>query len=345
VKPHPLLFPLSWIYGIIVTLRNWFFEIGLLKSVDVGVPVISVGNITTGGTGKTPVVENIAKIFIASGKKVAVVSRGYGRKSLGNVVVSDGKNIFTNVEEAGDEPLFLAQQLQNGIVIVDEDRARGAKKAIEEFSAEMIILDDGFQHRYLRRNVDIVLMDADNMPFDSMLLPAGYRREPVRSLKRAHAVVLTKVENEYAAKEFLDRAEFNSIEHKFTSSYRVVGLTNIFNGVIQSLDMLKEHSVIALCGIAKPENFKKSVDATGAAVKDFLSYDDHHRFTGSDIDDIIKVFHNMRVDFIVTTEKDAVRLEEFKDDFRGIPVVALKMEVVIHQEDEWKKFLQKAITK
>lgn len=345
MKPHPLLFPLSWIYGIIVTLRNWFFEIGLLKSVDVGVPVISVGNITTGGTGKTPVVENIARAFIDAGRNVAVVSRGYGREGAGNIVVCDGHTILATVHEAGDEPMYLAQQLRRAIIIVDKQRVRGAQKAIQEFGAEIVILDDGFQHRYVKRSLDIVLIDANNSPFETMLLPAGYRREPVRSLKRAHAVVLTKVENEYAAKEFLDRAEFNSIEHKFISSYRVVGLTNISNGVIQSLDMLKEHSVIALCGIAKPESFKKSVGVTGAAVKDFLSYDDHHRFTGSDIEDIIKVFHNMRADFIVTTEKDAVRLEEFKNDFRGIPVVALKMEVVIHQEDEWKKFLQKALTK
>ena len=174
-------------------IRNWLFDIGILKSVDVGVPVISVGNITAGGTGKTPIVENIAKIFIEQGKKVAIVSRGFGRASRGTVVVSDGKNILAKAKDAGDEPLYLAQRFNSVIVVVDEQRVRGAQLAVTKYGAEIILLDDGFQHRYLKRDIDIVLMDSQNSPFVTSLLPAGYRREPLRSLQRANAIIWTKV--------------------------------------------------------------------------------------------------------------------------------------------------------
>lgn len=339
MNPHPALFLFSLLYGLVIWLRNLFFDIGIFKSVDVGVPIISIGNITTGGTGKTPVVKNVAHIFLDAKKKTAIISRGYRRNTKGTVVVCDGNVILSDANASGDEPLLLAQQLKSAIVIVDEDRVRGAAKAIKEFGAEIIILDDGFQHRSIKRTKDIVLIDSQRSPFEEMLLPSGYRREFKSSFLRADAVIVTKVQDEKNAKEILTDDFLQTVQHKFSSSFQPSGVKHLFGGVQQSTDILKGHTAIAVCGIADPKSFERTLATCGVVVKKFIEFPDHHSFTKQDVDRIIRSFNEQKTDFILTTEKDAVRLKQFELELKNLPFSAIAMDVVIHQHDEWKKFL------
>ncbi|MDP1676684.1 MAG: tetraacyldisaccharide 4'-kinase [Bacteroidota bacterium] len=339
MKPSRLFLPFVPLYGLAAMLRNWFFDIGIFHSIDVGVPVISVGNITTGGTGKTPIVKSIASILIENGRHVAIISRGYGRNSNGTIIVSDGKNILTDADLGGDEPLLLAEQLRKAIVIVDEDRIRGAQKAIKEFGATVIVLDDGFQHRYIKRLKNIVLIDSQHSPFKTSLLPAGYRRELISSFKRSDAIVVTKANDINEALPLLKNTELDSIAHKFSSSFQPSGIRHLFGGVKQSLTMLKGHTAIGLCGIAKPESFQQSLEQCGVRVNKYFNFPDHHKFTRDDIEQVMNSFKMNNADFIITTEKDAVRLKEFEMVLKQLPIVMLSMEVVMHQNEAWKKFI------
>lgn len=343
MKPHPILYPLSLVYGFVVWIRNVLFDSGILKSVDVGVPVISIGNITAGGTGKTPMTIEVAKYFLGLGKRVAVVSRGYGRMSRGTIVVSDGMNPLANVAQSGDEMLFIARQLPNAIVIADEKRVRGAKKAVEEYRANIIVLDDGFQHRYLHRHIDMVLLDGTRSLMKSMLLPAGYRREPLNNLRRADAVVVTKVRDPLDASPLMNDPNVAPVTNKFSSSYVPVAVINVFGGVRQSLEILKGHSVIAMSGIANPKSFENNIESLGAAISSRYAFADHHRYTNEDIRQVLETHRLQRTDFIITTEKDAVKLSEFKHELSGISILALMMEIQIHQQEQWKQFLRTAV--
>ncbi|MBM2840054.1 MAG: tetraacyldisaccharide 4'-kinase, partial [Bacteroidetes bacterium] len=189
-----LLIPFSWLYGFIIYCRNKAFDWKLLDSVEVGVPVISVGNLTMGGTGKTPLVEYIVKLCLAKGRKVAVVSRGYKRESGGVVVVSDGKSLLANAAQAGDEPVQIAKKFPGAIVIVGERRVDAARMAIDEFGVNAIVLDDGFQHRFLRRDLDILVLDARKDLSRIPMIPAGERREPLASIKRANVVAFSRTD-------------------------------------------------------------------------------------------------------------------------------------------------------
>lgn len=343
MRPHPLLFPLSLLYGLAVRTRNLFYDIQLLRSTDVGVPVISIGNITAGGTGKTPIVAETVRLLREAGMRPAVISRGYGRASTGMVTVCDGKNVLAGVEEAGDEPLLLARLTGNAIVVCDEHRVRGAQYAVKEFGADVIVLDDGFQHRAIRRTADIVLADVQQPPYGTMLLPAGYRREPMSSLRRASAVVATKARDATAATAmFLDPGmEFTGAQ--FSAGFHPGGIRNIIGGIRQSLEILKGHSAIAVCGIAVPESFRTTLASCGVTVKEMFAFPDHHPFTQQDVGKIIAAFHASSADFILTTEKDAVRLMPFAEQLSTLPVSALIMEVSFHQPDAWKAFIMKSI--
>ena len=339
MKPHPVYFPLSLLYGSAVWLRNLFFDIGLFNTIDVGVPVISVGNLTAGGTGKTPIVKEIVKILLESGKKTAVVSRGYGRESTGTVIVSDGKNILVDTLSSGDEPMMIARSIPSVIVISDEDRVRGARVAIDDMGAEVIVLDDGFQHRRIHRSKNIILMDARLMPFDTMMLPAGFRREFLSSLKRADAVLITKVKDSNEADVLLTDERIGNVAHRFSSSFVPTGIKHFSGGAMQSLEILKKHSVVALCGIASPDSFQKSIEGCGAVVKEMFSFEDHHQFTRNEADAVVASFHRNGADFILMTEKDGVRLNGVSEMFHHLPVSCLVMDVEFHQYDLWKRFV------
>ena len=314
-----LLLPFSLLFWLGVTLRNWFFDIGILKTTKVSVPVISVGNISTGGVGKTPIIEMLIE-RLGNNHRLSVVSRGYGRKSVGTIVVSNGCGNFTSVEDAGEEPSQLAGKFSHLIVIVDEKRTRGAQKAVE-LGAEIILLDDGFQHRYLHRDLNLVVMTAEEIVNVDWLLPSGNRREPMSSLKRADLIIVSRC---------ADNAEFEQAKRIIKPRFKTRPHPNPLlrgEGIIGVQTKLKSFKrtptyeiveagqfigkrIIAFSGIGNPKTFESLLaDARLMVVKHFI-FSDHRWFSDEDIQKIINARKILSADFIVTTEKDFMRLRE-----------------------------------
>jgi tetraacyldisaccharide 4'-kinase len=306
------LLPFSYVFGAAVVVRNWFFDIGVLRSQSVGVPVISVGNVSAGGVGKTPFVEFLVKTLTHKRRKVAVVSRGYKRATSGMVVVSNGTARCAEASESGDEPAQMAAKLDGAVVIVDEKRVRGAQYAVKNFGVNVIVLDDGFQHRYVRRDVDIVILSADEVDNPGWLLPAGNRREPLGSLKRGSLIAVSRCENV----QHFDRAL--QILRRWTDK-PVIGLSTRVSAFRKastrfSVDLggLKGKSVMAFSGIGNPEAFEKTLRSIGLDLRKFVAFADHHVYGESELKELERGSRELGVDFLVTTEKDVARLDSTK---------------------------------
>jgi len=330
------LLPFSLVFWFGVTLRKWFFDIGILKTTKVNVPVISVGNISTGGVGKTPIIEMlIEKLAISC--QLSVVSRGYGRKSSGTIVVSDGCGNFASVGDAGDEPSQLARKFPNLIVVVDEKRARGAQKAIE-LGAEMILLDDGFQHRYLHRDLNVAVMTAEEIVNGDWLLPAGNRREPMRSLKRADALVITRCKDTHDfehAKGTIE-SKYRAEPHPLLRGEWIIGVQTklksferISTNEKVEIRQFVGKKIIAVSGIGNPKSFESLLAETGMIIAKHFAFSDHHWFSEEEIQAIVRARKTLGIDFIVTTEKDFMRLRDrFVEFVKTEPVIVVEIQQV-----------------
>lgn len=309
MKPSPILMPFSWLYGAGIFLRNLFFDFGLLRSNHVPVPVISVGSLTAGGSGKTPLVELIVRQILLSGKKLTILSRGYKRKTKGLVQVSDREQILVDAKMGGDEPVLLAEKLPGVCVVSDSDRVRGARYGIEAIGTEIILLDDGFQHRYLARDLEIVVLSASEILNQSFLIPAGYRREQFSSLRRAHLVVISKC----AGIEEFEKAE-TRLQKWYRgdiigTSIQPVNWTEVRSHEIRDLDHYSGNRVVALSGIADPESFEKTLWDTGVEVVGRFHYSDHEWFTERELPLVKECVDRTSASFVITTEKDLKRIE------------------------------------
>jgi tetraacyldisaccharide 4'-kinase len=347
------LLPCSSLYWLAVVLRNWFFDIGILKTTNVGVPVISIGNISTGGVGKTPIVEMLIEKLSLS-KQVAVISRGYGRKSKGTVVVNDGKGNLAPVEISGDEPSQLARKFSNLIVVVDEKRARGAQKAVE-LGAEIILLDDGFQHRYLHRDLNLVVMTAEEIVNGDWLLPAGNRREPISSLKRADLIIVSRCADnadfEQAKRIIEPRFKTRPHPNPLLRGEGIVGVQTklksfrrtLTNEIVEA-DKFVGKKIIAISGIGSPKTFESLLADTGMIVVKHFAFSDHYWFSDEDIRMIIKARKALSVDFIITTEKDFMRLrEQFVEFLKIEPVIVAEIQQVFVAGEEKLEALIKQV--
>ena len=302
----------SIFYGIGSGLKNKLYDNGLLKPKKVNAFVISVGNITTGGVGKTPVVSEIAKYLIQNGEKVAIISRGYGGKlSNKNInVISDGEKIFYNAKLAGDEPFWLAQNSKGVIVITTKNRYEGAKFAVEKFGATKIILDDGFQHRKLYRNLDIVLMDSKMGFGNEKLLPAGPLREGMEAFSRIDRLVVVSKDIDHSRAEKLAKIMSKKMNVKTTVCNTEPNY--VYN--IKTGEKLADNSEItAICAIGQPKQFYQFLD--NYKIKQTIDFDDHHIYMEEELPDGI----------IVTTEKDAVKMK----DFTRNDIFALKLKTSV----------------
>lgn len=302
----------SIFYGIGSGLKNKLYDNGLLKPKKVNAFVISVGNITTGGVGKTPVVSEIAKYLVQNGEKVAIISRGYGGKlSNKNInVISDGEKIFYNAKLAGDEPFWLAQNSKGVIVITTKNRYEGAKFAVEKFGATKIILDDGFQHRKLYRNLDIVLMDSKMGFGNEKLLPAGPLREGMEAFSRIDRLVVVSKDIDHSRAEKL--AKIMSKKMKVKTTVCNTEPDYVYN--IKTGEKLADNSEItAICAIGQPKQFYQFLN--NYKIKQTIDFDDHHIYTEEELPDGI----------IVTTEKDAVKMK----DFTRNDIFALKLKTSV----------------
>ncbi len=327
------LFPFSLLYGLVVSIRNLFFDIGIFKTVKLNVPVISVGNLTAGGTGKTPLVEYILEFLLKQNIPVAVVSRGYKRKTKGTLVVADGEQLLCSADACGDEPFQIASKFPNSIVIVDEQKSRAAQLAVQKFNCNYIIVDDGFQHRKLHRDLDVVLIDASKPLKRELMLPAGLRREPISSLKRADIIIYSN---------WKQKADtLKNIGDKLTGCTVLEPrkLVGIQSDVISELQILKNKSCIAFCGLGNPDSFENTLEELGLKIKVFKVYSDHYQYLAEDIEILKKEYEEQKADFVITTEKDFVRLINMKAQINQLPLYYL--EVAVRFISGEKEFLKK----
>ncbi len=323
-------------YGLAIRLRCAFYAHALFKQRKLPQRVISVGNITLGGTGKTPTVMQIAGVLCRNRKRPVVISRGYGRSDESAlVVVSDGKQVLADVKTGGDEPVLIGSRLADVPVIADRNRSRASLFALQKFGSDTVILDDGFQHLEVRRDLDIVLLDATD-PFGSgKLFPAGILREPLSALKRAQAVLITNADRVKDLGPLKSAINQNTQARIFTSYQVPSCLVDVMTGETKPLSALRGIGVLAFSGIARPASFVSLLRSLGANVKAEIAYSDHYGYKRSDLAEIVQRAADAKVGMTVTTEKDAVRLRSLAP--HGI--VALRIELKIVENEEWEAVL------
>lgn len=305
--------PFATVYDCAVRARQWSYQRGFKRIHSLSVPVISVGNLTAGGVGKTPLVETIARFYLQRGVKAGILSRGYGRKgSEQTVLVSDGNGPVTSVEVSGDEPWMLSMEVPEATIVVGAERIRTGKEAIEKHGAQILVLDDGYQHLRLARDLNICLLDALNPLGNGLVLPAGPLRESPSALQRADLFVFTNALN-CSMQEALERL---GPHRRICENKPVVGTTlrpSHLRKVGPEWDEAdciptENERVIAVSGIGNPNAFSRTLDNMGLKVARHLAYPDHHFFTEKDWQAIQRQVEQLDVRFLITTMKDAVRL-------------------------------------
>lgn len=322
------LLPLSWIYGLGVRLRNWLFDVGVLKQRSFDIPVISVGNITVGGSGKTPHVEYLLRLLKDS-HKTATLSRGYKRKTHGYLLA----NASSTMEEIGDEPWQMANKFPDIYVAVDEKRVEGIERLTSDEQTndvEVVILDDAFQHRYVKPGINILLVDYHRLIIYDKLLPAGRLREPLSGKNRADMVIVTKCPKDLKPMEYrvLTKAmNLYPYQDLFFTTIDYDDPIGIFSGKKLLKDELKDKNVMLLTGIAMPRQMLEDLQPKCKSVVP-VNFRDHHQFSAKDMERISSAFNAIpepRV--IITTEKDAARLqaaeglpEHIKDNLFALPI-------------------------
>lgn len=308
-----LLAPLSGAEGLFrlgVAVRGALYDRGLLRAVSAPVPVLSVGNLCIGGAGKTPVVLALGERLLRAGHRPAVLSRGYGALAEGPRVVSDGKSVLLEAGRGGDEPVLLARRLPDLRVVCGPDRAEVARIAVSDLGADVLLLDDGFQHRRLRRDLDVVVLDASNPFGNGHCLPRGPNREPARALSRAGLVWLTHADR--ASPTRLE--ELRATARSFTGRDPVESRhapREVLDGSLErsfGLASLSGARLGLITGVARPESVLRTVESLGASVVLSRDYPDHHRFTEAELAEALAAAEAAGARELVTTEKDAVRL-------------------------------------
>lgn len=333
---------LSYVYAFIIQLRMWLYGHGIIRQHAPGIQVISVGNLTVGGTGKTPVVEVFARSLQDRGRKVAILSRGYkrvkpplmeriinritlGAKAEDPLVVSDGNRLLLDSATSGDEPYMLASNLPDVAVLVDKDRVKSSKYAINKLGCDTLVLDDGFQYMALKHRLDIALVDRTNPFGNRKMLPRGILREPVRNIKRAGFIFVTK-SNGDGADELRDRLRELNPDAEITECRHCPRyLQNVYTRERHVLEELEGLKVGAVSGIAVPQGFEAELQRRGADIVYVKRYTDHHRYSQQEIIEAINGSLEAGAEAIVTTEKDAVRFPLIER--RDIPIYFMRVEI------------------
>jgi tetraacyldisaccharide 4'-kinase len=338
------LFMLSKVYALAVKVRRILYNFRILRDSTLGVQVIAIGNLTVGGTGKTPVVEKFARELKEQGRVVAILSRGYrskppplSKRLIDKLllrddrtpprIVSDGKSLLLDSETAGDEPYMLASNLKDVVVLVDKDRVKSGRYAIEKYGCDTLLLDDGFQYWKLAgRRRDIVLVDCQAPFGNDHLLPRGVLREPESHLSRASTIFITKSDGNTAglrARIARNNPSAAIIECIHSPLY----FEDVFTGERHGLEYLKDRKVASFSGIAQPESFEQSLVKLGAELVYAKRYADHHRFTQQEVLNAINRSKKRQAAVILTTQKDAVRFP--KIDRRDLPILFMRVEIKI----------------
>jgi len=330
------LYSISILYSGVVNFRNRSYDSGLFAVKKLDCRVISVGNITVGGTGKTPMVIMLANLLKDKGYRPAILSRGYGGKGESRVnIVSDGKNLLMNPEKAGDEPVLIAKSVRSVPVITGKNRYLTGKYAIEHFGADVLILDDAFQHRSLFRDIDMVLLDNQKPFGNGFTIPGGELREPVNALGRADIIVETGDRGQGTG----DSGKWSVVSGQwpdtriFRAYRKPKALIKGNTGDVFPLDHLRGKKVFAFAGIARPDSFKKTIESVGGEVVAFLSFPDHHVYTQGDLIKIRKEASQSSAEVILTTEKDGIKLIGFPDFHSNVYLLRIEMEISPSQKE------------
>lgn len=332
----------SFVFGGVVQARWWLYRKRILHDQPLGCLVVVVGNLTVGGTGKTPVVEKFARTLHERGRRVAILSRGYGSKSEGMLrkwwrslthageppprIVSDGHQVLLDSEQAGDEPYMLARNLPGVVVLVDRNRVKAGTYAIRKFGVDTLILDDGFQYLPLKGRLNLLLIDKNNPFGNGNLLPRGILREPIKHLRRASYIFLTKSNGQPDPELDAIIQEHNPHAEVIECSHRPQYLQNVFDPEDRRpLTDLRGRKIGAFSGIAVPESFETFLIQLGAQIIYAQRFFDHHRFSTEELQHFFRKAEEADVDYVVITEKDAVRIEQ--PPSASVPLYYLRLEI------------------
>ncbi len=336
-----ILCPAIPVYSLIIGIRNWFFDKKIFSAARVNAKVISVGNITVGGSGKTPLVIYLSKLLKKESKRVGVLSRGYGRKSKGYILVSKGDQVLTSVDLCGDEIYQTA--IECGVpAAVSEDRVLGAERLIKEANVNIIVLDDAFQHRWIERDVNLLLCEQRflyDISFTNMnLLPAGIMREPFKSIRRADAVIINRKFSEKkeipgSLKKYFEKPEV------FYGFYKSIYFVDVKRKTNYNVKEFEGQKSLVVSGVANPLSFINALKQTSVDTQNQIIFRDHKRYTLKEIQRIRKKFYSTNSQSVVTTEKDAVKLSKYSKELDDIDIYYLKIEIELDEPDRFKKFI------
>ncbi|MCE0498427.1 MAG: tetraacyldisaccharide 4'-kinase [Methylacidiphilales bacterium] len=338
------LWMLSGLYRLGVRWRLWWYDTRLGSVHALGCLVVSVGNLTVGGTGKTPVVELFARELTRRGRKVAVLSRGYKsqparfphalmdrfrpmERRRPPRVVSDGRSLLLDSEMAGDEPFMLASNLKDVLVLVDKDRVKSGLHAIRKFGCDTLLLDDGLQFLRLKERLDIVLVDRESPFANRYLLPRGLLREPPEQLRRADIIFITKCDGRDLSELRSELRRYNRHAEFVECAHKPLHLEEVFTHEVKPLSFLKELRVGAISGIARPESFEEGLKKLGVELIYSRRFADHHRFSEGEVSRMFERSKARSARAVITTEKDSVRFPRMGK--RPLPIYFLRVEIEI----------------
>jgi tetraacyldisaccharide 4'-kinase len=351
------LWLLSYLYLAIVQIRLYLYRNRFLKERQLGCLVISIGNLTVGGTGKTPVVEKFARALQNGGRRVAILSRGYKsvdrrrrstwwekllaqKADIPPRIVSDGRNVLLDSATAGDEPYMLASNLQGVAVVVDKDRVKAGLHALKDLKVDTLLLDDGLQYLDLKHRLDIVLVDRQAPFGNEYLLPRGTLREPPENLRRASYILITKCDGESNAELVRRIRKYNRTAEIIECCHRPLFLQHVYRDERLPLDYLSGLYIGSFCGIAAPESFEAGLRNLGANIEISRHFADHHRYTERELTQFLQRCIRRDVSAVITTEKDAVRFPTI--DPPEVPIYYLRVEIeIINGQETWEQCLQR----
>ena len=346
-----ILYALSFVYERFVQLRLYLYRKRVFRERALGCLVISIGNLTVGGTGKTPIVEKFARALQSGGRRVAILSRGYKsvprkRRWLDRIkktdvdpprVVSDGKSLLLDSLTAGDEPYMLAHNLRDVIVLVDKDRVKSGRFAIDKWHIDTLLLDDGLQYLHLKHRLDMVLVDRQAPFGNEFLLPRGTLRESPRNLRRASYIFITKNTGEPNNALIQRVRRYNRTAEIIECAHKPLYLQNVYTGERLPLEHLRDAFIGSLCGIAVPDSFEGGLKALGAHVDLAKQYIDHHYYTEAELRSFIGRCIRRDLAMIVTTEKDAVRMPRLPEAEVKVPIYFLRVEIeILSGHESWE---------
>jgi tetraacyldisaccharide 4'-kinase len=336
-----ILYPLIPFYAFIIGVRNWCFNNNIFKAEGVDAKIISVGNISVGGTGKTPLVITLTNLLKKKGMNVGVLSRGYRRNTRGYMLVSDGKKILSSVDNCGDEIFITAMECKTPAA-VSENRVNGARNFIKDAGVNVIVLDDAYQHRWIKRDINLLIFEQkfliEENFFRTNLLPTGMMREPFSSVKRADAVIINR---KFTKKHEIPERYKKYFENKkiFTANYKAIGFVDVKKDERYGLEEFKGQKSLVVSGIANPFSFINVLMQTSVDTSNQIIFRDHKNYSNKEVQEIRKKFYSTNSHSVVTTEKDAVKLTKYAKELDDIDIFFLKIELRMDNDSEFEDFI------